>query len=127
MQITRWTDETGTTIQEVEEKLLTVHSDEQSDTSTGYINWTIEKQFSQNKKDTFNGKNVEYNLFTFSVDQIPVGVEIDDDSVIKKTGFLIVYVISDKVRYIINRNSGAMTLIRKMLFYTGKGEVVKNK
>ena len=113
MQITRWTDETGTTIQEVERKLLSVHSDEQSNTSTGYINWVIEKQFSQNKKGTFNGKNVEYNLFAFSVDQIPVGVEIDDDS--------------DKVRYIINRNSGAMTLIRKMLFYTGKGEVVKNK
>lgn len=127
MQITRWTDETETTIQEVEKKLLSTHRDEQSDTSTGYINWYIEKQFSENKKGTFNGKNIEYNLFTFSVDQIPVGVEIDDDTVTKRTGFLIVYVVSDKVRYIINRNSGAMTLIRKMLFYTGKGEVVENK
>lgn len=89
MQITRWTDETGTTIQEVEGKLLSVHNDEQSDTSTGYINWVIEKQFSQNKKGTFNGKNVEYNLFTFSVDQIPVGVELDDESVTKKQDFLL--------------------------------------
>lgn len=127
MQITKWTDETKTTIQEVEEKLMSVHNDEQSTTSTGYINWVIEKQFPQNKKDIFNGKNIEYNLFTFSVNQIPVGVEIDDDSVTEKTGFLIVYVVSDKVKYIINRNSGAMTLIRKMLFYTGRGEVVKNK
>ena len=127
MQITRWTDETGTTIQEVERKLLTAHGDEQSDTATGYINWVIEKQFPQNKNGVFNGKNVEYNLFTFSVDQIPVGVDVDDESVTKKTGILIVYVVSDKVRYIINRNSGALTLIRKMLFYTGKGEVVKNK
>ena len=67
MQITRWTDETGTTIQEVERKLLSVHSDEQSNTSTGYINWVIEKQFSQNKKGTFNGKNVEYNLLRLPI------------------------------------------------------------
>ncbi|MBE6070075.1 MAG: hypothetical protein E7211_20655 [Clostridium lundense] len=126
MQITRWTDETETDIQEVERKLLAVHNDEQSDISTGYANWVIKKQFNKNKTEIFNGKNIEYNLFTFSVDQIPVGLEIDDDSVTKRTGFIIPYELNGKVRYIIDRNSGAMTLIRKMLFYTGKGEVVKN-
>ena len=35
MQITRWTDETKTTIQEVEKKLLNPHKDEHSDTSMG--------------------------------------------------------------------------------------------
>lgn len=127
MQITRWEDETSTSIQEVEEKLLAVHDDEQSNTSTGYINWSIQKQFNENKKDIFNGKNVEYNVFTFSVTQIPIGVKIDDDSVATKNGFLIVYEISGKVRYIINKNSGAQVLIRKMLFYTGKREIVKSK
>jgi len=126
VQITRWTDETETDIQEVERKLLAVHNDEQSDISTGYANWVIKKQFNKNKTEIFNGKNIEYNLFTFSVDQIPVGLEIDDDSVTKRTGFIIPYELNGKVRYIIDRNSGAMTLIRKMLFYTGKGEVVKN-
>ena len=71
MQITRWTDETKTTIQEVEKKLLNPHKDEHSDTSMGYMNWKIKKEFEQNKKEVFNGKDIEYNLFTFSVDQIP--------------------------------------------------------
>lgn len=127
MQITRWTDETKTTIQEVEKKLLNPHKDEHSDTSMGYMNWKIKKEFEQNKKEVFNGKDIEYNLFTFSVDQIPPGVDEYDDSVTKKTGFVIVYVLLDKVRYVINRNSGAMTLLRKMLFYTGKNEIVKYK
>lgn len=126
MQLTRWTDETDTSIKEIEHKFLSTHYDEQSDTSTGYVNWDIQKRFTENKEGVFNGKTIKYNLYTFSVDQIPVGVERDDDSVTKKTGFIIPYEINGKVRYIIDRNSGALTLIRKMLFYTGKGEVVKN-
>lgn len=126
MQITRWADQTGSDLEKIEEILLSVHNDEQSDTSTGYVNWLIEKQFEHNKTEVFNGKNIKYNLFTFSVDQIPVGLGLDDDSVSKKTGFIIVYEINGKVKYIIDKNSGALTLIRKMLFYTGKGEVVKS-
>ena len=127
MQITRWIDETETSLKEVENKLLSIHNDEQSNVSTGYVNWVIEKKFCESKKDIFNGKNIEYNLYTFSVDQIPVGVEKEDDAVTKKTGFIIAYEVNGKVRYIIDRNSGAMTLIRKMLFYTGKGEIIKSK
>ena len=126
MQLTRWNDETDTSINEVEQKLLSVHYDEQSDTSMGYVNWSIQKMFTDNKEEVFNGKTIKYNLYTFSVDQIPVGVERDDDSVTKKTGFILPYEVNGKVRYIIDRNSGALTLIRKMLFYTGKSEVVKS-
>lgn len=126
VQITRWTDETETNLNEVEKKLLLIHNDEQPDSSTGYANWVIQKKFCENKEETLNGKTVKYNLYTFSVDQIPAGVAIDDDSVTKKTGFIIPYEINGKVRYIIDRNSGALTLIRKMLFYVGKGEVIKN-
>lgn len=126
MQITRWTNETEANLEQVEKLLLSVHKDEQSDTSTGYVNWSIEKQFSNNKMETFNGKTVTYNLFTFSVDQIPAGFGLDDDSVLKKTGFIIPYEINGKVKYIIDKNSGALTLIRKMLFYTGKFKVLKS-
>ena len=126
MQITRWVDETETTLEQIENKLLAEHTDENVDNlSTRYANWVIQKQFAENKTEILNGKNVKYNLFTFSVDQIPAGVGFDDDSVAKKTGFIIPYEINGKVRYIIDRNSGALTLIRKMLFYTGKGEVQK--
>lgn len=126
MQLTRWTDETDTSLVAVEQKLGSIHCDEQPEMSTGYVNWNIQKMFAEDKEEVFNGKLVKYNLYTFSVDQIPIGVERDDDSVSQKTGFIIPYEINGKVRYIIDRNSGALTLIRKMLFYTGKSEVVKS-
>lgn len=56
MQITRWTDETGADLEKIENLLLSVHNDEQSDTSTGYVNWSIEKQFEHNKTEVFNYK-----------------------------------------------------------------------
>lgn len=127
MQITKWEDETGVDLKKIEDTLLSVHQDEQSVTSTGYINWLIEKQFPDDKIEIFNGRTVKYNLFTFSVDQVPVGLRLDDDSVSKKTGFIIPYEINGKVKYIIDKNSGAMALIRKMLFYSGKGEITKSQ
>lgn len=56
MQITRWTDETGASLEQIESILLSVHNDEQSDTSTGYVNWIIIKQFTNNKTEVLNGK-----------------------------------------------------------------------
>ncbi len=125
MQITRWSDETQNSLADIENLLLAVHPDESSDTSMGYANWDIRKDFDTNKKGKFNGKEIEYNFFTYSVDQIPVGAEATDDSVTKRTGFMLVYQASGKVCYVIDRNSGAKTLIRKMLFYTGKGEIAR--
>lgn len=126
MKLTSWTDETKITIEEIEEKLVQPHADEYSEHSTGYNHWEITKQYDEDRQGFFNGKKVRYNLFNFSVEQIPAGAAIDDDSVTKKTGFIIVYAVSDKVRYIINRSSDALTLLRKMLFYTGKNEIKKN-
>ncbi len=125
MQITRWSDETSRTLEDIEKLLISDHPDENSDTSMGYANWNISKNYENNKTGTFNGKEIKYNFYTYSVEQIPVGVVPTDDSVTKRTGFILVYQISGKVCYVTDRNSGAMTLIRKMLFYTGKGEIAR--
>lgn len=49
-----------------------------------------------------------------------------DDGTYTKSGFVIPYFSSGRVRYIISRNTYAQTFLRKMLFYSGKGEVVSN-
>lgn len=127
ISITRWEDETGITLDEVEKKLLEKHVDDISDNTIRYINWSIEKKLQNKKIEKYNGKEVDYKLFEYSVDLIPVGVEeIDDDNVSAKTGFVIVYSVNKgKVRYVINRNSGAQSLLRKMLSYDKKGEIVQ--
>ena len=128
MQITttRWLDKTKVDLSSIESLFLAEHPDELSDTSASYINWKIEKFFSENKKSVFNGKEIEYNYYTYSVDRIPIGSDVDEDITVTKNGFVIPYLSNGRIRYIINRNAEALTILRKMLFYKGKGEITKN-
>lgn len=123
---TRWLDEKNHTLDFVENQLLAHHPDEGGTGSANYANWDIQKAFPENQAITLNGKEIKYNYYTYSVEQTLVGAQYDEDEAIKKTGFLIPYVSNDRLRYIISRNSGAQTILRKMLFYSGKGEIVKN-
>lgn len=68
---TRWTDEKNDSLLAIENLLLAAHPDEILDDTASYMNWSIEKQFLDNKNIQLNGKNVEYNVYTFSVDYVP--------------------------------------------------------
>lgn len=122
---TRWTDNKNTDLKEIESLLLDRHPDERSDVSASYINWSIDKAFPENKKVHLNGRDIEYNFYKFSVDFVPGGMLEDDDMIMHRTGFIIPYLSAGKIRYIIDRNSDAQTLLRKMLRYAGKGEAVR--
>lgn len=122
---TRWLDNVATSLLDVETLLLGSHPDDASTSAVSYINWHIEKNFPENKSILLNGKNVQYNYYSFSFDQITAGALPDEDT-IKKTGFVIPYLLNGKVRYIISRNSGALTILRKLLSYTGRNEIVKD-
>lgn len=124
--VTRWTDEANTDFNKIETLLLQKHSDEVPENGAKYLNWKIEKIFEENKDIVLNGRTVTYNYYTYSVDQIPGGTEDLEDGTYTKTGFLIPYSSNGKIRYIISRNSYAQTYLRKMLFYTGRGEIVNN-
>ena len=120
---TNWIDEKNTNFDEVRSRLLSAHSNDLSETSLNYINWRVEQVFDVDKEDTFNGKIVKYNYFSYSFEQFTGGIE---DDIVKKTGFIIVYFYQDKIRYIVNKNSGALTLLRKLLSYSGKSEITKS-
>lgn len=124
--VTRWVDEKTTNLAEIEKLLNKEHPDEIPENGTKYVNWEIKKVFDEDKTAVFYGRQITYNYYTFSVDQIPGYEEILDDGTYTKRGFVIPYLSAGKVRYIISKNSYAQTLLRKMLFYTGKGEIVSN-
>lgn len=124
--VTRWLDEKNTDFSEIERLLLSEHPDEKVDTSSSYTNWDINKYFSENQKITLNGKEIEFNYYSFSVDRILAGTLDDEDTTVTKTGFVIPYISNGKIRYIIDRNSDAQIILRKMLLYSGKGEIKKN-
>ena len=124
--VTRWMDEKTTDLGEVIRLMSVDHPDETPENGTQYINWKIEKKFETNKECILNGRTIQYNYFTYSVDQIPGGAVSYDDGTYTKSGFVIPYSSAGKVRYIISRNTYAQTLLRKMLGYTGRGEIVNN-
>lgn len=124
--VTRWVDEKTTDLADIEMLFDKEHPDEIPETGTKYMNWEINKIFDEDKVAVFYGRQVMYNFYTFSVDQIPGCEEILDDGTYTKRGFVIPYFSAGKVRYIIDKNTYAQTLLRKMLFYTGKGEIVSN-
>lgn len=124
---TRWIDEKNSDLAFVETQLLAYHPDETGGSSTCYINWNIQKAFDKEKQIILNGKMIEYNFYSYSVDQISSSMQAHEDIEIKKTGFIIPYISGGRLRYIISRNSGAQAILRKMLFYSGKGEIVKNE
>lgn len=126
LQTTRWIDQNAKDLKEVEDKLLSEHLDQKNENTASFVNWKIKKHFDENKKQKFNGKELEYNYYSFSVDAIPAGMIQDDDSITKKSGFIIVYSVNKKIKYIISRNSDALLLLRKMLNYSGKNEIIKN-
>ena len=124
--ITRWVDEKTNNLLDIEKLLDKAHPDETPENGTKYINWNIKKIFAENKKAVFYGREVIYNYYTFTVDQIPGSEDVLDDGTYTKRGFVIPYFTAGKVRYIISKNTYAQTLLRKMLFYNGKGEIVSN-
>ncbi|MBR2887028.1 MAG: hypothetical protein IKB95_02290, partial [Bacteroidales bacterium] len=71
---TRWIDEKTTDIDEVERLFLSTHPDEHPEVGPGYSNWQITKLFPDNKKDIFNGREIEYNFYTYSVDKTSAGM-----------------------------------------------------
>ncbi len=124
--VTRWVDEKNTDLAEIERLFSLMHPDEMPENGTKYVNWEINKVFDSDRNAMFYGRQIVYNCYTFSVDQIPNGEEVSDDGTYTKKGFVIPYLNSGKIRYIISKNTYAQTLLRKMLFYTGKGEIVSN-
>lgn len=124
--VTRWVDEKNTDLAEIEKLLDSDHPDETPETGTRYINWEIVRIFDKDKTAIFYSRQITYNYYTFSVDQIPGCEEISDDGTYTKRGFVIPYSSAGKVRYIISKNTYAQTLLRKMLFYTGKREIRSN-
>lgn len=129
IKFTRWIDETKKSIEEIEDLLLEVRTDnDQIGQMSGYRNWNIEKLLDSNKVVSINGNDIEYNVFSFSTEKYSLGVDGDVEEVLSNSGKLIVFVTpSNKVNFIIDKNSGAMQLIRKMLFYNGKNEIRQYK
>lgn len=120
---TLWIDNKTFDLQAAKSQLLSHHSDDLSETSLNYTNWAVEQLFPEDKTANFNGKETTYNCFKYSFEQFSAGLE---DDAVKKDGYIVVFAYNSKIRYIVTRNTGAKTMLRKLLNYSGKGEIERS-
>ncbi|WP_294707552.1 hypothetical protein [uncultured Fusobacterium sp.] len=124
MQTTRWLDRESNRFDEIINRILAFRENE--DIETGEKNFKIDKVFPENKTITLNSRELTFNKLNVSYDIVDAGEQPEEDRTTKREDFLIVYTTGINVNYIINKNTAASTLIRKLNGYTGKNQLKKN-
>lgn len=130
--VTRWFDNKSTDIDSV---LKIMSSPEkQSEDGRGRISFqdlVTRKVLDENETIELKGKKITFNLVRYTYNQVSVDDSENplpiEDRTVPRSGSVIVYTDGMRVRYIINRNSDAQRVLRFILGYSGKGEVIKNQ
>ena len=121
---TRWLDKETTTLDKADAIMRAVHADENNLNGTSYLNWLITPSFEKKKTESFAGNVISYQIYKFSFYQVPQGSTIDDN-LTPYSGWVLAYEANQKVHYIINRNTYSKLILRKMLKYTGRNELIQ--
>ena len=123
---TRWRDTVIASLDEAVQKLTDAVSQDEKDTAITWSNWNFTKPLGENQSMDLNGRKVDYNLIKYDYDQTTAGTMDLADRVIHQSGFIIAYDGGSGINYIIDQNSSAMKLLRKILDYSGKNELERN-
>lgn len=125
MATTRWKDRETT---EFDKAIALLTDDVENDNRSSCISredWEIHKVFDADKDiDLFGGK-LKYNVIHFSYNKITLyGAE---ENVVPQNGIVVIYSNNQVINYIIDKNSDAKQVLRKLLSYTGKNEIDDNR
>ena len=123
---TRWRDTVTTNFDEVINSLIDDVIVDERQSHITWHDWNLQKVFEQNQRITLNGRDVEYNYVRFSFVQTTAGDLYVEDRSVEREGFIIVYNSGSGINYIIDENSSAMKLLRRLLSYTGRNEIERN-
>lgn len=111
---TRWKDTEMTDINEVLSKMTSEIPDD-SRASVYRIRFRNRKLSEDNKTIHINGENIEYNVIKYGYIQISAQDDPSEDREIPKNGFIVVTKIRGIIYYIVDQNTTAKKLLRKIL------------
>lgn len=126
MATTRWTDTKTASLDAAISLLLDSVSSDERTANISWENWEIRRVFPDNQTITLNGRNIQYNMIKCSYDQISSGEQPLEDRTVRKSAFVIPYHNGTAVNYIIDQNTSAQKMLRRLLSYTGKNEIERN-
>lgn len=124
---TRWTDRDIVSLDEAIGLIMSKNESLANDGGVSYSNLEKEKAFEQNQTVTIDTRAYSYNVVEFSMNSITPGSTPIEARTQLIRGLIILYSDGNRVHYIINRNYDALKLLRKLLGYTGRNEIMENK
>lgn len=130
---TRWRDTDNNTLDLIIKKFVNKNGKEffeQGDSNKSkYKNVLIQEKLNKNQTINLNGRNIEFNYIQYRFDKISPDDSdnvLEEDRTVKNDGFIIAYNDGTKNNYIISKNTGAKSLLRCLLDYTKRGEIINN-
>jgi len=124
---TRWTDTNITSLDEALDLIMSDNASLANDGGVRYSNLEKTKIFGENQTVTIDTRTYTYNVVEFSMNSITPGSTPIETRTQPIRGLIILYRDGNRIHYIINRNYDALKLLRKLLGYTGKNEIIENK
>lgn len=123
---TRWTDRDIVSLDVATELIMSENESLANDGGVSYSNLEKEKAFEQNQTVTIDNRVFSYNVIEFSMNSITPGSTPIEARTQPIRGLIILYSDGNRVHYIINRNYDALKLLRKLLGYEGRNEIISN-
>lgn len=120
---TRWRDAQTTDFNDVLKRLNKDIPDDERTASTYWVNFHNQKSFDNNVEIILNNEKVIFNMVHYRYEQMSVQDTQAEDRPITKSGNIIIYKYRGTIYYIVDQNSRAKKLLRKLLGYTDKNEI----
>lgn len=120
---TRWRDRQIESFDEALQKMISPIQDDERTNSIYWVRFTSRKLLDNNNYIELNGQRIKYNIIRYGYDQVSAQDNPDEDRAMRKNGLIFILEHSGAVYYIVDQNSAAKKLLRKLLGYTGKNEI----
>lgn len=120
---TRWKDLENSDLNCVLEKMTGTIPNDQRTASTYRINFRNRLMLENNGIILLNGEEIEYNVVKYNYVQVTAQEDQSEDREIVKQGFIVVTKSKGSIYYIIDQNTTAKRLLRKLLNYSGRNEI----
>ncbi len=134
MSLSRWSDNTEKTMEEIISNMLNYDDWNISVTdplTNENLRYNITKSFENNKVIELNGAEINYNIIKYEYERVRTGEETNEmrsSRIYSIVGYIIVYSDNVRTQYITNKsnNDTTKTILRKINNYTGQGEIKSN-
>lgn len=120
---TKWKDTQAESFEEALEKMISHIPDDERTSSVFRINYTNRKILEEDSNIEFNGESIKYNIVKYGYDQVTAQETSSEDRAIRKNGIIIIFEQRGAIYYIVDQNTTAKKLLRKLLAYNGRNEI----